>query len=83
MASNNGWTPTQRRMLEVLGDGMWHSYYELFACLDDELSGNTAVAAHLARIKEKLETLSQGIAMIKINGTLHYQHVRLISGPDS
>lgn len=83
MASHNGWSPIQFKMLQILSDGQWHTYYELFNCLDDELAGDTTVPTHLSAIKKKLELRSEGIASIKFNGTLHYQHVRMVAGSDS
>ncbi len=84
MAGKNGiWTPIQRRMLDVLSDGKWHTRHELFACLVDDLAGPTAVPAHVSMIRKKLDNQVEGIATMQLSGETYYQHVRKVAGFDS
>lgn len=74
MSGGNGYTPTERRMLAVLGDGLSHTAEELRRCLDDDLAGPTAVPAHVSTIRAKLE--STGRSVIFRSGG--YRMVRLL-----
>ncbi len=47
-------TPIQKRLYTLLLDGRPHAREELHACVDDELSGQTALRFHLSRLRQKL-----------------------------
>ena len=82
MSSNgNGYTPTERRMLELLKDGLPHTRQELHACLEDDLAGITAIQAHLSRIRKRLRGIGEEIVCEYYLRTLHYRHVRLLNSP--
>jgi hypothetical protein len=45
-------TPTQKRIIDVLQDGHLHTKEELWACLNDELSGPSALRMHLSLLRK-------------------------------
>jgi DNA-binding CsgD family transcriptional regulator len=54
-------TPTQRKILAVLSDGLGHRPSELHQCLVDELGSPSNIRAHLAAIRKKLRATGQDI----------------------
>lgn len=71
-------TPTERRIVEVLKDCQPHSKNALYDCLEDELSGPTALSYHLTNIRHKLRILGYTVAPCFPNGShVHYQIVSL------
>ena len=79
--SNNGYTPTERRMLELLRDGLPHSREDLHSCLDDDLSQLTAIQYHLSRIRGKLSLIGEDIICEYYKRSFYYRHVRLLTSP--
>ena len=75
MAGNNGFTPTQRKILDVLSDGQGHSTEELRKCLWDELTDVSTVRVHLTQMRAKLRPIGQDI----LYRDSMYRHVRLVS----
>lgn len=71
-------TPTETRILDVLADGGLHTFKELFACLDDELSQRGTVAFHLSRMRKKLNPLGYDIVSMQRVGA-YYRLVRLLA----
>lgn len=47
-------TPVERRMFELLSDGMDHTKEELHVCLSDDLARLVAVRQHLTNLRRKL-----------------------------
>ena len=76
--SANGYTPTQKRILDLLADGLPHSRYEIHACLDDELSALRAIRRHISVIRQSHRAKDQDIVCEIYNRTVHYRHVRLL-----
>lgn len=74
MSESNGFTPTQRRMLAVLGDGLAHPAGQLRACIEDELAGPSALHFHVSMIRTKLEKTGRSI-VFRSGG---YRLVRLL-----
>ncbi len=77
----NGFTPTQRRMLEVLADGLPHRREELRACLEDELASIETMRKHIGAMRKLLRT--DGHDIVCISGGRQragqYQHVVLLT----
>lgn len=82
MSASNGYTPTQRKMLAVLSDGLPHSKVELHACLHDDLGEMSNIRVHLANVRKHLRPKGQDVLTQFINRRLHYRLVRLIAGGD-
>lgn len=76
----NGYTPTQKRILQVLSDGQPHSRYELKDCLNDELVEMRVLAVHLSKLRKALPTGETIVCELFKRG-IHYRHVRLITNP--
>lgn len=78
---NNHYTPTQKAILKVLGDGLPHTKEELHTCLSDELSDVTALRFHISNLRKKLEP--QGMTILCHNmgrkGGFRYQWVRILT----
>jgi len=75
----NGFTPTEKRMLEVLRDGLPHAREELHACLDDDLSRRSSIQPHITRLRSKLEGRGEGILCVLYESKPHYQQVRFLA----
>lgn len=74
-------TATQRRILNLLGDGLRHTRAEIFKCLSDNLQNEEHVNNHLSRIRKKMRPVGHDIICIHENGVYYYQHVRLGTDP--
>jgi hypothetical protein len=53
------YTPTQRRIMDVLADGQLHEKRDLMSCLYEDNISNLGV--HLAYLRRKLRALGQDI----------------------
>ena len=73
----NGWTPTQARLMEVLGDGEPHPRDELVACLEDEMSEWRNVAPHLTYLRKKLRPEQDVICQV-VNRAFMYRLIALV-----
>jgi hypothetical protein len=73
------YTPTQQRIMLVLGDGAAHTRQELRDCLEDELAGRSALSFHLSNIRKYLRPKGQDIVCCLQNKRIMYRLVRLIS----
>lgn len=77
--NNNGFTPTEQRIIQLLNDGLLHSREEIHTCLDDELSDISAIRPHITHIRNKLRPFGEDIMCRRHNGSYYYQQVRLVS----
>lgn len=73
------WTPTQKKLLAVLADGLPHSREELHACLWDEAGPLSNIQVHLSTIRKQLRLKGQDIVCEICHRAIHYRHVKLIS----
>lgn len=71
-------TPTQLRMLEVLGDGLPHTKDELESCFEDVEFGDNLLSVHLTLLRKKLRAKGQEVVCEYKQRRLCYRHVRLI-----
>jgi hypothetical protein len=81
MMTDIPFTPTQRRILAVLSDGLPHPVDELVKCLNDETATKQHVAPHLTAMRKLLGTRGETIANRYDRGTICYMHVRLLHSP--
>lgn len=77
MSENNGYTPTERRMLDILDDGLPHRREELHACLGDELAPLSAIQNHISRLRAKLKPKGHDVLCVSRDNTRYYQRVVL------
>ena len=80
MSASNGWTPTQKRMVELLNDGEQHHMNELKRCLFDNAQGSAAnVNCHLTAIRKKLRPIGRDVLCQFIEGESWFRQVRLLA----
>ena len=79
MLNGNGYTPTQRRILEVLKDGRLHRREELEACLNDNLATPVTLRVHLTYLRGKIRR--KGLDIFCRGGAVRasYQLVKLLA----
>jgi len=73
------YTPTQRKLLIVLSDGLPHTREELHKSLPDDLAIPATLRMHLSNIRKKLHPLGQDILVEHIKGQINYRLVKLMS----
>ena len=78
MGSNNGYTPTQRAMLNILADGKPHTRHELHTCLMDDLGALSNINFHICVIRGKLRPKGMDIICELSNRRIMYRQVRLL-----
>ena len=86
MSERNGYTKTQQRILEMLSDGMPHTYLELFSCLPDPEgammdygAGRATLAVKISDIRKHLRPKGQDIICEFNDRRRMYRHVRLLN----
>lgn len=72
------YTPTQKRILAVLADGLPHSSEELLKCIGDDLSPSGNLRVHLSLLRKKLRPLGEDILCEYSYRTYSYRHVKLL-----
>jgi DNA-binding winged helix-turn-helix (wHTH) protein len=68
-------TPTQRRILDVLADRMPHRREELHACLPDDLGALANLRFHLSQLRKVLRPHGQDIICQLYRNRLHYRQI--------
>lgn len=71
-------SPTQRKILEVLGDGKAHTADELKDCIADPLADYSNVKPHLSHLRITLRKQDEDILCVWIRRQRLYQWVRLL-----
>jgi hypothetical protein len=59
--ADDGFTPTQRKLMRLLSDGQHHHVSALHACLVDELGDLSNVWAHVTRLRKILRPTGRDI----------------------
>ena len=82
MGDPHHFTPTERKFLDMLGDGRWHSFAELHTCLFDDLRKKYAVSNRMTSLRIKLR--SQGLSILheRRGEDSGFRLVRLLSPAD-
>ena len=80
-ASIPGLTPTQRRMLTVLADGLSHSAQELHACLADDQQPVCHIHVHITGMRKLLRPRGEELICQRLSGGTYYRWVRLGDAP--
>jgi DNA-binding winged helix-turn-helix (wHTH) protein len=81
MSEGNGFTPTERRILNILADGQPHVLHDLHRCLNDDLSAMSTLYSHVYNLRAKLRPKGQDILCENIRRRCYYRHVRLLASP--
>lgn len=78
-----GFTPTERRILELLADGLPHRREEVLLCLDDELADYTHLSGHIKNARRKLLPLGYDVVCQVKSFMYSYRWVRVLHPPQS
>lgn len=82
MAGSNGrFTATEKKIIDVLSDGLPHRREELHACLPDELGDRINLNLHISNIRKKIVGRGEDIVCQLRNRRIHYRHVRMLHSP--
>ncbi len=73
------YTPTHKRMLKVLSDGMPHKKEELHKCLDDDLASVSCVRKHLSTLRSQLKKINEDVICEYKDRSFFYRHIVLLS----
>lgn len=72
-------TPTERRILEVLADGHAHPREQLLTCLLDDQARPSMLQRHISNLRQKLSAKQETIICELRAGTIHYRRIRHIA----
>lgn len=78
MATERPYTPTQKRMLDLLGDGLPHTRQALHACLWDENGPLSNIWSHVSLLRKRLRPLGRDIVCEIVNRRICYRQVVLL-----
>jgi len=73
-------TPTQQRIMDVLRDGEPHRREELWACLEDPLASIQNIRPHLTAMRKVLRPRGEDVLCVWVNRRFCYRWVRILSG---
>ena len=76
--SGNGFTPTERKIIAMLADGLPHSKEELHGCLVDDLGAATNVRVHIRNLRIKLRPKGEEIVCEYRYRKYRYRHILLL-----
>lgn len=71
-------TPTQKRLMEVLGDGGPHTVEELLPKLNDELSTTNNLQMHISFLRDRLQQEGKTVINERRDGAYCYRLARYI-----
>ncbi len=74
-------TPTEKRIMELLSDYRLHRAEEIRGCLPDEMNTNANIHPHLSKIRKMIRMVSHDIATRRTNDGTCYFLVRLLASP--
>ena len=72
-------TPTQKRLLDMLADGMPHSNYELLQCLNDDMASIGTVRAHIYYLRTRLRPKGFDIIAHRAGRDHTFRKVRVLA----
>lgn len=73
------YTPTQRRILHVLSDGLSHTVSELRHCIWDEQADlDVVIRDHISKLRKVLPKGQDVISRKRPDGEWGYSHVRVV-----
>ena len=77
MTNGTRLTPTHKKMLALLSDGLPHSKQELYCCLWDDQSAINTIAYHISTLRKKPPP-GQAIVCEFTKRAMHYRLVELV-----
>lgn len=69
--------PMQRRMLDILRDGLMHRQEELEECMKDDLRNTHTIHSHVSAMRKYLRPI-RDVAIIRCGNQSYYQIVRYL-----
>lgn len=72
------YTPTERRILDALADGMPHAQTALVSILNDDMTDRNTLHQHLYNLRKKMEEVGMGVQCVRVKGQAHYRLTRLV-----
>ena len=70
-------TPTEQRIMDLLGDGMPHTKKEMVSCLADPMGGEDNVKPHLHGLRKKLLAKNETVLCVLVDRRVKYRWVAL------
>lgn len=71
-------TPTQRRLLEALQDGLGHSSKDLLGALNDTQADLNLLRVHLTLLRKRLRPRGQDVVCELRSGCAYYRWTRYV-----
>lgn len=72
------YTPTQRRIMDILSDGMPHPKEEIQETFYDPMAVSGAVRTHISYLRKKIEPTGFGILIEYVNHGICYRLVQFV-----
>lgn len=72
-------SPTERKIFELLRDGDKHTKSEIKETFSDHLCSDNTLRVHIHAINRKIRSKGQEVVCIRKNWTSYYRWVRIIS----
>jgi hypothetical protein len=79
MLTMDKFTPMERRIVELLRDGLPHSVTQCIASMGDVTATYQNLQPHISVINKKIRPHGYEIAFVKANGRMCYRIIRPIS----
>jgi hypothetical protein len=68
-------TPTERRIMDVLADGLPKTWTALFDCFNDELQSRDNLRVHMFNIRRKLAPTGWTVVAFDLGGVTHWVYI--------
>lgn len=68
-------SPTEKKLLQVLADGKPHAVKLLMPLLGDELADKGNLSDHMLRIRRKIEGLGHNVVCVFRKRRMHYMYI--------
>ena len=79
MMNGDGFTPTQRKLMNLLQDGQAHPRDSLCRCFPDELANPNNIRVHITYLRRKLKLQGMDISCETISRVCYYRLVRTMA----
>ena len=79
MMNGDGFTPTQRKIMDLLRDGHSHPREHLCRCFPDELANPNNIRVHITLLRKKVRRQGLNIVCEPVDGVSCYRLMRIMS----
>lgn len=80
---SEGFTPTERRLFDLLNDGQLHSVEELHGCLPNGDTAVNGLHAHISNLRRNLTRFNKAIVTISLRDGVSSTFYRLVNLSES